>query len=139
MSRYHARIAWNGAEYRLEDLGSKNGTSLNGARVTDAVALKDGDLIGVGDLLIAFEVQGLETITMSENGAIAHRPDGLTRREAQILAALANGESNHEIAQSLVLSVRTVERHVSNIYAKVGVRNRAEATAYALQHQLVQR
>jgi DNA-binding CsgD family transcriptional regulator len=63
---------------------------------------------------------------------IAERlPGGLTRREAEILRLLASGSSNKEIAATLVVSVHTVERHVANVYRKIGTRNRAEATAYA--------
>ena len=62
---------------------------------------------------------------------------GLTRREQQVLRLVAAGETNRGIATELVLSERTVDRHVSNIYAKLGVSSRAAATAYAYEHQLV--
>jgi DNA-binding CsgD family transcriptional regulator len=62
---------------------------------------------------------------------------GLTAREAEVLRLLAGGRSNRGIAADLVLSVRTVERHIANIYAKAGVHNRAEATGYAARHGLV--
>ncbi|TAK36629.1 MAG: helix-turn-helix transcriptional regulator [Chloroflexota bacterium] len=65
-------------------------------------------------------------------------PDGLTERQVAILRLLAFGKSNREIAAELVLSVATVERHVANIYAKLGVRGRAEATAHALRRGLVE-
>ncbi|WP_433787815.1 ATP-binding protein [Actinomycetospora sp. CA-101289] len=58
--------------------------------------------------------------------------DGLTRREAEVLDLLAGGASNKEIARALALSVHTVERHVANLYGKIGARNRADATSYAL-------
>ena len=60
-------------------------------------------------------------------------PAGLTPREVEILRAVAAGRSNAEIAAALVLSVHTVERHVANVYRKISVHNRAEATAYALR------
>ena len=63
-------------------------------------------------------------------------PHQLTRREAQVLALLASGQTSKELAAQLSLSVTTVQRHVANIYAKIGVRNRAEATRYALRHGL---
>jgi DNA-binding CsgD family transcriptional regulator len=69
-------------------------------------------------------------------GAPGRLPDGLTAREAEVLGLLASGKSNQEIAAALVLSVRTVERHIANVYAKVGAHGRAEATAYALRHAL---
>ena len=50
---------------------------------------------------------------------------------------MASGSTNNEIAGDLVLSVRTVERHIGNIYAKIGARGRADATAYALTRNLV--
>ncbi len=63
-------------------------------------------------------------------------PNGLTAREVEVLHHIANGHSNREIANELVLSVRTVGRHVTNIYTKIGAHNRADATAYALKHSL---
>jgi DNA-binding NarL/FixJ family response regulator len=62
---------------------------------------------------------------------------GLTRRELEVLRHLAAGETNKAIAAELVLSARTVDRHVSNIYAKLGVSSRAAATAYAHEHALL--
>jgi DNA-binding CsgD family transcriptional regulator len=62
---------------------------------------------------------------------------GLTPRELQVLRFVAAGETNRAIATELVLSERTVDRHVSNIYTKLGVSSRAAATAYAYRHQLV--
>jgi DNA-binding CsgD family transcriptional regulator/tetratricopeptide (TPR) repeat protein len=63
-------------------------------------------------------------------------PDGLTLREAEILSLIAAGRSNHEIGETLVLSVRTVERHITNVYSKIGARNRADAATYAMRHEL---
>jgi DNA-binding CsgD family transcriptional regulator len=64
-------------------------------------------------------------------------PHGLTAREVEVLRHLAGGRTNDEIAEELFVSVRTVERHVANIYAKIGARGRANATAYALTHNLI--
>lgn len=62
--------------------------------------------------------------------------DLLSVRENEVLALLASGKSNREIAELLVLSTRTVERHVLNIYGKISVSNRSQATAFALSHGL---
>jgi DNA-binding CsgD family transcriptional regulator len=62
---------------------------------------------------------------------------GLTARELQVLRRVAAGETNKAIASELVLSERTVDRHVSNILAKLGVPSRAAATAYAYEHHLI--
>jgi len=57
VSRRHARIEWNGSEHRLIDLGSTNGTFVNGKRVTDRV-LKDGDRVGIGKLQLKYVAGG---------------------------------------------------------------------------------
>ena len=64
-------------------------------------------------------------------------PDGLSEREVEVLRLVAAGGSNREIAERLVLSVRTVARHITNIYAKIGTRSKAEATAYAIHRGLL--
>jgi DNA-binding NarL/FixJ family response regulator len=61
----------------------------------------------------------------------------LTTREVEVLRLLAGGESNRAIADRLCLSLRTVERHITNIYAKIGARGRADATAFALRNILI--
>ena len=63
-------------------------------------------------------------------------PDGLTTREAEVLALLASGLSNAEIAQRLYLSHATVKTHINRIFAKTGARDRAQAVRYAYQHDL---
>jgi DNA-binding NarL/FixJ family response regulator len=63
-------------------------------------------------------------------------PDSLTAREVEVLKLLASGLTSGEIAAKLYLSVATIQKHIANIYGKIEVRNRAEATAYALRHQL---
>jgi len=67
----------------------------------------------------------------------APRPGGLTEREVEVLALVAQGWSNKEIASELTLSIKTVSRHLSNIFTKIGVSTRSGATAYAFRHQLV--
>jgi ATP/maltotriose-dependent transcriptional regulator MalT len=69
--------------------------------------------------------------------ATSDHDHGLTRRELQVLRLVAGGETNRSIATELVLSERTVDRHVSNIFTKLGVSSRAAATAYAYKHQLI--
>ena len=60
------------------------------------------------------------------------RPVKLSARQTEVLALLVKGKTNREIATELVLSLRTVERHIEELYAKLDVRNRAEAIAFAL-------
>ncbi|MFC8721759.1 response regulator [Kitasatospora sp. NPDC057198] len=61
-------------------------------------------------------------------------PDGLTQREAEVLALIAAGLSNAEIAERLFVSPATVKTHINNLFAKTAVRDRAQAVAYAFKH-----
>ena len=61
----------------------------------------------------------------------------LTGREVEVLRLVATGATNEAIAAELVVSQKTVARHLSNIFTKIGVTSRAAATAHAYQHQLV--
>jgi DNA-binding CsgD family transcriptional regulator len=63
-------------------------------------------------------------------------PAGLTGREVEVLRLIAAGHSNRAIAEALFISPNTVLHHVSNIFAKTGVANRAEAAAYATRQGL---
>ena len=63
-------------------------------------------------------------------------PHGLSGRELEVLRWLAAGETNRQIARRLGLSPHTIERHVANLYRKIGARGRADATAYALRNGL---
>jgi len=65
------------------------------------------------------------------------RPGGLTEREIEVLSLVAEGKSNYEIARVLVLSQKTVERHLSNIFSKLDVSSRTAAAAYAHDHGLM--
>jgi DNA-binding CsgD family transcriptional regulator len=69
--------------------------------------------------------------------ATAGNPGGLTDRELEVLRHLSAGATNKAIAAELVLSVRTIDRHVSNIFTKIGVSTRAAATTYAHEHHVV--
>jgi DNA-binding NarL/FixJ family response regulator len=64
------------------------------------------------------------------------RPGGLSQREGEVLTLLATGKTNRAIATELFISEKTVARHVSNIFTKLGLSSRAEATAYAFKHGL---
>jgi DNA-binding CsgD family transcriptional regulator len=90
---------------------------------------------GVFDRLgAAPDVARVDSLTASPQAAAAH---GLTRRELQVLRLVARGATNRSIAAELVVSERTIDRHVSNIFAKLRVSSRAAATAYAYEHDIV--
>jgi len=63
-------------------------------------------------------------------------PAGLTAREVEVLRLLADGLTDLQIAEKLVLSPRTVHAHISSIYSKLGVTSRSAATRYAMEHGL---
>jgi DNA-binding CsgD family transcriptional regulator len=73
---------------------------------------------------------------LARSGA-ASKAQGLTERELQVLRLLATGQTNHALANEVVLAEKTVHRHVSNIFTKLDVSSRAAATAYAYQHHLL--
>ena len=64
-------------------------------------------------------------------------PRGLTARELEVLRLVAAGRTNHAIAIELFVSERTVHRHLSNIFDKLGVHSRTAAASYAIQHRIV--
>ncbi len=72
------------------------------------------------------------------DASVAALPAGLTEREVEVLQLVAGGLTNNEIASALYLSAKTVSRHLSNIFTKIGVTSRAGATAFAFEHGLVE-
>jgi DNA-binding NarL/FixJ family response regulator len=77
-------------------------------------------------------------LTGNTTPAARTNPDGLTAREIEVLRLMAEGLSNPEIATRLYIGQTTVKTHINNAFAKIGVRNRAEAVRYAYQHGLAQ-
>ncbi len=80
---------------------------------------------------------GLARIAEQSERASHQRIGSLSEREAQVLRLLASGKTNRAIAGELFISEKTVARHVSNIFDKLGVSSRTGATAWAFQHNLI--
>ena len=97
-----------------------------------------GDMESAAEAIIEFLNEGTAKPRTSSRRRLSHDyPDNLTEREAEVLRHIAAGQTNAEIAKELFLSIRTVERHIGNIYGKIDARGRADATAYALTHELL--
>jgi DNA-binding NarL/FixJ family response regulator len=82
-----------------------------------------------GNLLLAAEAAGSLL-----HGGQGSREDALTGREREVLALIAEGRSNREIARLLGVSEKTVKAHVSSVLAKLGVQDRTQAAVYAVRH-----
>jgi DNA-binding NarL/FixJ family response regulator len=70
-------------------------------------------------------------------GTAPHGPDDLSPREREVLSLVAQGLSDAQVADRLVMSPRTVNAHLTTVYRKLGVNSRGAATRYALDHKLV--
>lgn len=100
----------------------------------------DGAALELEAARAVFEELGAapELAALEAAGEPAQAPThGLSRRELQVLRLVASGRTNKAIAAELCVSERTIDRHVSNILAKIDVPSRAAATAFAYRHQLV--
>jgi DNA-binding CsgD family transcriptional regulator len=111
------------------------------ARACAALGDEDGAAIELESARSVFEELGarpdLVRLRRLPTSAPLPTTHGLSPRELQVLRLVALGRTNKAIAAELVLSERTVDRHVSNIYAKLRVSSRAAATAYAYEHELL--
>jgi DNA-binding CsgD family transcriptional regulator len=139
-------LAALGACRRAADLWQMLDAPYEAARVREGIGLACRQLGDEEGATIAFEAardafhrlgavpdaRRLDAIV----GAPPPTPGGLSGRELEVLARLARGATNREIATALGISQRTIDRHVSNIYTKLDVSSRAAATAFALEHHL---
>jgi len=91
-----------------------------------------------GDVILDAAAQRHVVAALSEPAPPSDLPDGLTPREAEVLALIAEGLTNGEIADRLVVSAATVKSHVNHIFAKIGARDRAQAVVYAFANNLAQ-
>jgi DNA-binding CsgD family transcriptional regulator len=75
----------------------------------------------------------------SSPAAAGRSPGGLTPREVEVLRLISAGHTTRQIAETMVVSRATVERHITSLYRKIGARGRADATSYALRQGVVER
>jgi DNA-binding NarL/FixJ family response regulator len=102
-----------------------------------------GVLSGDAGLAPSIQRRLLERLSESESESGPRRagppepPDGLTARETEVLVLIAEGLSNHQIASRLQVSTATVKTHINNLFAKTGIKDRAQAVRYAYGKGLV--
>ena len=147
--QHHERRDGSGYPFGLAgDLGRVSGllacvvlfdelTAIGGRRegvdvAAEMAALADAGALDRRDVHAVLEAAGLDAPL-----ARVDRPAGLTEREVDVLGLLARGLTNRQIAAALCVSVKTVGAHVEHVYVKAGVRSRAAATLFAMQHDLV--
>jgi DNA-binding NarL/FixJ family response regulator len=114
------------------------------AQVHEALAeahrLMGSDTAARAELACAHEIyRQLGAAADLERLSGARLPAGLTPREAEVLACIASGASNREVATALFISDKTVGRHLANIYLKAGVSTRTAAAAWARDHGIATR
>lgn len=135
-----ARAAFARARQALTDAGQR---PLRAIVDHDEATILAGGTSQRDELLdsarVQFEALGMDVWLQRARDALSsaeRNGAALTRRELEVLRLLATGSTNRQIAERLVLSVHTVERHVNNVYRKLGVRNRAEAAMLAVRRGL---
>jgi DNA-binding NarL/FixJ family response regulator len=126
------------ANYELAEIVALLQAGATGFIISDASV---GDLAraiiatGRREVVLPPELATRALVALARGEGIRERPDILlTDREQEVLALLARGLTNKDIAQTLILSVRTVEAHLRNIYGKLQVNSRTEATLWAINH-----
>lgn len=132
---FRPELAWTCHDYAETLLGrNREGDHAKAVDLLDESLAISSDL-GMRPLME--RVIALREHAVSTPGRAPAYPDRLTQREVEVLRLIAFGRSSREMAEDLVLSIRTVERHITNIYGKINSRGRADATAYAMGHNLL--
>jgi DNA-binding NarL/FixJ family response regulator len=117
---------WVGFRERHESVLAEARSALGETRF--AAAWEEGTRIPFGATV--------ELVAPAHADASTDAADGLTTREIEVLALVAEGLTDAEVAERLVVSIRTVHAHLRSIYRKIDVHSRSAATRYALEHRL---
>jgi DNA-binding CsgD family transcriptional regulator len=145
VSRLHALCERLDGGWRVSDLGSRNGTYINKNRITGPVALRPGDEVQIGAWRLTYhdDTADAEGTLLDDNHADASPLPAaapsveLSTREREVLALVARGETDEQIANSLFISVATVRSHLDRIRDKTGCRRRPELTRFAVEQGIV--
>ena len=100
-----------------------------------AIALAEGRTMLPEQALVAYTPMREPSTALPAKSPPIY-PDGLTTREAEVLGLVAQGLTNEQVAEQLIISSRTVNTHLTSIYGKIGVSSRSAATRYAIEHRL---
>lgn len=138
VSRHHAVLERSEGGWRIRDLRSSNGTFVNGVRVNATMRVNPGDRVAVGAASIALLAERQTDAadpTRLKSAEVVKSP--FTERELEVLRLLAAGYTDAQLAQQLMISVKTVHSHLDRIRDKAGLRRRAELTRLAISLGLV--
>jgi predicted ATPase/class 3 adenylate cyclase/DNA-binding CsgD family transcriptional regulator len=132
--------------YRAEYERSVAATRAQLSEQTFAAAWAEGRTMTPEQALAARGPMTMPTLAPAEPSTVPHAPAtavapvypaGLTVREVEVLRLVAQGLTNDQVAEQLVISSRTVNTHLTSIYGKIGVSSRSAATRYAIEHHLI--
>ncbi len=132
---YQPELAWTSCDY-AETLLQRNASgdrAKAGALLDESLAISTE--LGMRPMME--RVAGLQERAASQPARVPAYPDGLSHREVEVLRLIATGKTNRQIGDELIIAEGTVRRHINNIYEKIGVANRAEATRYVLTQGLL--
>lgn len=139
VSRHHAELLHDEhGRWNVRDVGSHNGTHVNGEQVVsgDTVVVGPDDVVGLGTVTVRIvaAVDG-DSMTIEDSTAAATHQllTSLSAREREVLALVAIGRTDDQVAGELFISVKTVHSHLDRIRDKTGLRRRAELTRLALR------
>jgi DNA-binding CsgD family transcriptional regulator len=138
VSRYHAEVLCGEDGWMIRDVGSHNGTHINGLRLDDQASQRFGpsDIVTLGAVTLRLlEIDDNDGLTVADGrGSELHRLlTALSQREREVLTLVAQGKTDDQVAGELFISVKTVHSHLDRIRDKTGVRRRAELTRVAVR------
>jgi DNA-binding CsgD family transcriptional regulator len=107
--------------------------------VEQVLAARDGELVSEQPNLVSQQDASLASSCQHASNLRPEPASGLTPREIEVLCLIAEGLTNTQIAEHLVISPVTVNTHIRSIYSKLGISSRSAATRYVLEHRLTQR
>lgn len=138
VSRRHASVVPKGDDrFVVSDLGSTNGTFVNGEAIVEPRVLDNGDLIRMGAAELEFRVATRTELERARRVARAcEQLRKLSERELEVARLVAEGLRSAEIGRRLHIGVRTVNTHLEHIYERLGIRSRLVLTRLVLEASL---